>query len=80
MNTFGKDQGLKLEEQVKEAQAQNDLVVSDDTKANGLFTISPELIEANLRALELAGTPITAEKLFDLTLLDEVYAENPDLK
>ncbi|GAB6904042.1 ABC transporter substrate-binding protein [Kineosporia succinea] len=80
VNTFGKDQGLKLEEQVKEAQAQNDLVVSDDTKANGLFTISPELIEANLRALELAGTPITAEKLFDLTLLDEVYAENPDLK
>jgi ABC-type nitrate/sulfonate/bicarbonate transport system substrate-binding protein len=80
VNTFGKDQGLKLEEQDKEATAQNDLVVSDDTKTNGLFTMTQELIDANIQALALAGTTITADQLFDLSLLAEVYTENPELK
>ena len=30
--------------------------------------------------LALAGIEITAEELFDISLLDEVYEENPDLK
>ncbi len=38
------------------------------------------LIDENIAALELAGTPIAAEDLFDLSLLAEVYAENPELK
>ena len=80
VETFGKDQGLNLDEQVKEATAQNDLVVSDDTKANGLFTMTDTLIAENIEALGRAGTPITADKLFDLSLLKEVYAENADLK
>ncbi|HST80130.1 MAG TPA: ABC transporter substrate-binding protein [Kineosporiaceae bacterium] len=80
VNNFGKDQSLKLEEQTEEATAQNGLVVSDDTKANGLFTMTDELIAQNIEALGRAGTPITADKLFDLSLLKEVYAENPDLK
>ena len=80
VNNFGKDQGLNLEEQTGEATAQNDLIVSADTKANGLFTMTDALIAENIEALNQAGTPITAEKLFDLSLLKEVYAENPDLK
>ena len=80
VETFGKDQGLDLEEQTQEAKAQNDLVVSQDTAADGLFTMTERLIAENIEALGRAGTPITAEKLFDLSLLAEVYAENPDLK
>lgn len=80
VNNFGKDQGLDLEEQIKEATAQNDLVVSDDTAANGLFTMTQDLIDQNIAALELAETPIAAEDLFDLSLLAEVYDENPELK
>jgi ABC-type nitrate/sulfonate/bicarbonate transport system substrate-binding protein len=80
VNTFGKDQKLVLEEQVKEATAQNDLIISADTKTNGLFTMTDALIAENIEALGRAGTPITADKLFDLSLLKEVYAENPDLK
>jgi hypothetical protein len=38
------------------------------------------MIAQNLATLEAAGYSITAEQLFDLTLLAEVYAENPDLK
>jgi ABC-type nitrate/sulfonate/bicarbonate transport system substrate-binding protein len=77
---YGKDQGLNLEEQVKEATAQNDLIVSPDTEANGLFTMTDALIAENIEALGLAGTAITAEQLFDLSLLAEVYEANPDLK
>jgi ABC-type nitrate/sulfonate/bicarbonate transport system substrate-binding protein len=80
VDTFGKDQGLKLDEQTKEAIAQNGLVVSADTKTNGLFTMTDQLIAQNIEALSRAKTPITADKLFDLSLLKEVYAENPELK
>ena len=80
VTNFGKDQKLVQAEQLKEATAQNDLIVSADTKANGLFTMTDALIAENIEALGRAGTPIAAEKLFDLSLLKEVYAENPDLK
>ena len=79
VETYGKDQDLDLEEQTKEAEAQNLLVVSDDTRANGLFTMTDALIEENIQALAVMGTDITAEQLFDLSLLAEVYEENPDL-
>lgn len=80
VENFGKDQGLDLEEQTAEAEAQAKLVANDDTAKNGLFTMTDELIAQNIEALAAAGTTITAEQLFDLSLLEEVYAENPDLK
>ncbi|GAA3165630.1 hypothetical protein GCM10020255_051010 [Rhodococcus baikonurensis] len=79
VEVYGKDQNLELEEQIKEATAQNDLVVSADTKVNGLFTMTPQLIEQNIAALSKAGLEITAEQLFDMSILEEVYAENPEL-
>jgi len=79
VNTYGVDQDLDLEEQIKEAEAQNTLVVSDDTKANGLFTMTDALIQENIDALALMGTEITAEQLFDLSILEDVLSENPDL-
>ncbi|MBA4024484.1 MAG: ABC transporter substrate-binding protein [Gordonia sp.] len=77
---YGKDLGLELGEQTKEAEAQNLLIVNDDSKANGLLTITPALIDLNIEALAKAGYEITAEQLFDMSLIQEVYAENPDLK
>jgi ABC-type nitrate/sulfonate/bicarbonate transport system substrate-binding protein len=79
VDTYGKDQDLELDEQTKEAEAQNGLIVSDDTKANGLFTMTDALVEENIQALSVMGTEIKAEDLFDLSLLSEVYEENPDL-
>ncbi|MEV6277512.1 ABC transporter substrate-binding protein [Nocardia sp. NPDC051832] len=76
---YGKDQKLDLAEQTKEATAQNDLVVSADTKANGLFTMTEQLVEQNIAALRSAKIDIKAEQLFDLSVLREVYAENPGL-
>ena len=79
-NTYGKDQKLTVEEQTLESKAENKLILTDDTKTNGLFTITPELIDENISTLALANITITKDKLFDMSVLEEVYSENPDLK
>ncbi|WAL68219.1 ABC transporter substrate-binding protein [Amycolatopsis cynarae] len=76
---YGKDQNLSVDEQTAEAVAQNGLVVSPDAIKNGLFTLSDALIADNIKALANMGVDITADKLFDLSLLKEVYQENPGL-
>ncbi|MBH0778255.1 ABC transporter substrate-binding protein [Nocardia bovistercoris] len=80
VEVYGKDQKLDLDEQIKEATAQNDLVLSADTAANGLLTMTDRLVEQNIAALRTAKIDIKAEQLFDLSILREVYAENPALK
>ncbi len=81
INNFGKDLGLNAKKEYYQSKTQNEILVqTDETAANGLFTISEAMIAQNLATLEAAGYSITAEQLFDLTLLAEVYAENPDLK
>jgi len=77
---YGKDQNLNEAEQVLESKSENILIATTDTRANGLFTITPALIDENISTLALAGIKITKEKLFDMSILEEVYAENPDLK
>jgi ABC-type nitrate/sulfonate/bicarbonate transport system substrate-binding protein len=79
VEVYGKDLGLDIPGQTEQAIAQNELVVSADTAANGLFTLTDELLAEIITALGQIGITITAEDLFDLSLLDEVYAENPDL-
>ncbi|MEV6100606.1 ABC transporter substrate-binding protein [Nocardia sp. NPDC051981] len=80
VEVYGKDQRLELREQTMEAQAQNGLVESADSKANGLFTMTDALIEQNIVALAKAKIDIKADKLFDLSVLREVFAEHPELK
>jgi ABC-type nitrate/sulfonate/bicarbonate transport system substrate-binding protein len=80
VETYGKDLGLDLPGQTEQATAQNELIVSPDTEANGLFTMTEALVTECIAALAQIGITITAEDLFDLSLLDEVYAEQPDLK
>lgn len=80
VGTFGKGDGLALTEQTAEATAQNGLIVSSDTRAHGILTMTDALVAQNIDALGKVGTTITADKLFDLSLLTEVYQENPGLK
>ncbi|MTE16617.1 ABC transporter substrate-binding protein [Nocardia aurantiaca] len=80
VEVYGKDQRLEQREQTMEAMAQNGLVVSADTKANGLFTMTDDLIAQNIAALGKAKIDIKADKLFDLSVLEEVFAEHPELK
>lgn len=81
VEVYGKELGLSMDKERGQAEAQNTkLIVSDETAANGLFTISQELQEKNIEILKLAGFDTTADKIFDMSLLDEVYEENPGLK
>ncbi len=80
VDNYGKDLGLTVEEQTLESKAQNALIVTDDTKANGIMTATPAIIESTIKTLALAGTTIEASKLFDMSLINEVYQENPSLK
>jgi ABC-type nitrate/sulfonate/bicarbonate transport system substrate-binding protein len=77
---YGKDLDLNLENSIAGATEQAEaLVVSDETAENGLFTISEALQEATIKSLAGAGITLEASDLFDLSLLAEVYEENPDL-
>ena len=77
---YGTDLNLDEAEQVDESKAQNDLILNADTKANGIFTITDDLVSKTVDSLSKAGQVITKEKLYDLSLIKEVYAEHADLK
>lgn len=78
--TYGKDQKLTTEEQTLESKSQNTVILTEDTKANGILTVTDELVDASIESLGLGGVKITADKLFDLSVIEEVYEENPALK
>ncbi|ROS76902.1 ABC transporter substrate-binding protein [Cellulomonas sp. PhB143] len=81
MDDYGKDLGLDKDTEVAGATEQNTkLVVSDETAENGLFTASETLQEQTVKSLAGAGLDVTADDIFDMSLLDEVYQENPGLK
>ena len=81
LNKFGADLGLNADKEYYQSKTQNDILVqTDETAANGLFTISDAMIELNLATLKSAGYEITADQLFDMSLLKEVYEEHPELK
>jgi ABC-type nitrate/sulfonate/bicarbonate transport system substrate-binding protein len=81
LNTYGADLGLNPDKEYYQSKTQNEILVqTEETAANGLFTISEAMIELNLATLKSAGYEITADQLFDLSLLKEVYDEHPELK
>lgn len=59
--------------------AQALLISTDETEANGLFTISDDLKKQTLASLATSGWDLEADDLFDTSIIDEIYAENPDL-
>ena len=61
-------------------QGQNKLILDRRTKTNGLFTVPDDADRRDTsRPSTMRGTTITADKLFDMSVLTEVYQENPDL-
>lgn len=82
VDVYGKDidPPLELDKEVEQAKAQcEDLVVSDETEANGLFTISDAAIKDNIASLKAAGIDIAADDLFDMGPLTELLKEKPEL-
>ncbi|MEV7694487.1 ABC transporter substrate-binding protein [Microbacterium sp. NPDC089189] len=79
IETYGADLDLDPAKTLAGSEAQNKLVVSSETEENGLFTISEALQKLTIDSLAGAGIVLDAADLFDLSLLAEVYEENPDL-
>ncbi|GIG40485.1 ABC transporter substrate-binding protein [Cellulomonas phragmiteti] len=76
---YGTDLDLDLDKEIQQATIQIDLIVTEETRENGLFTISDDLIAQNLATLAAAGIVLEADDLFDLSLLTELLEEQPDL-
>jgi ABC-type nitrate/sulfonate/bicarbonate transport system substrate-binding protein len=74
--TFGE---LDPEKVAAGIEAQALLISTDETEANGLFTISDDLKKQTLASLATSGWDLEADDLFDTSIIDEIYAENPDL-
>jgi len=70
-----KGQGLTMEQELLQAYAQAALIVTPDSKANGLFYLTPSFQAANIKTLALGGTNVTASQTFDMSLLDEIYQD-----
>jgi ABC-type nitrate/sulfonate/bicarbonate transport system substrate-binding protein len=79
VDTYGKGLGLAIPEQTQECIAENKLILNADTTKNGLFTCTDALIEENLKTLAIGGLKLTSSQLFDLSLLEDIYQEHPEL-
>lgn len=77
VDEFGTD--LDPEKTLAGMLAQMELIITPDVEANGLFTVTDDLAQQTIDSLALAGNEVTTDELFDLSLLDEVYEENPEL-
>ena len=64
----------------KGLEAEQKLISTDDTKANGLFTITDDLKKQTVASLAAAGWTVSVDDLFDTSIIDEIYKDNPDLK
>ena len=70
---FGGQYGLNESVQLKTLQAQIPLIVTPESKKNGLLSMSEEDIAANIATLGRVGVPVSRD-LFDTTLIGEVMA------
>jgi ABC-type nitrate/sulfonate/bicarbonate transport system substrate-binding protein len=61
-------------------EAEKLLISTEETEADGLFTISPALKAETIASLAAAGWDVTEDELFDTSIIDEIYEENPELK
>ena len=60
-------------------EAQALLISTDETEANGLFTISDDLKAQTIKSLAASGWDLSEDDLFDTSIIDSIYSENPDL-
>lgn len=79
LNEYGADLGLNPEKEAAQAEMQVGYVYPDSSVESGLFLLTPEAIEKNIEAISYAGVDIAAKDLFDMSLLEEIYGEHPEL-
>ncbi|MFL5759398.1 MAG: ABC transporter substrate-binding protein [Thermomicrobiales bacterium] len=73
VDKYGKSLNLEIEPQTLTLKAQIPLIQTDETKKNGIGTMSEADIQTNIETLKKSGIEATAEDLFDTSLLAEIY-------
>ena len=73
-------QGLTYKAELLQAYSQNKLLVPPGNPPNGLFWISPKAQAQGIHTVGLGGTHVKASQVFDMSLLREIYTENPSLR
>lgn len=79
LNKYGADLGLDEEKEHEQGTTQIDYIYPEDSEDEGLFRLSDEEIAANIEALTNADISLDGDVLYDMSLLDEIYEENPEL-
>lgn len=75
---YGADLGLDMVDQIDQSRIQDALIVNDETRKNGLFTMTPELIAKSIELLKISGVEASPD-LFDMSILHEIYHKDPQL-
>ena len=71
------DAGLDLKTQTEQAKVQLDIMYSDLTKKEGFAAYTDADVETNLELFKVLGIEGGDAKLWDHSILDEVYANGP---
>lgn len=79
VNTYGVDQKLDLKTQTQLLQASIPLIATPQTRSTGLFLLTDKQIQQNVTSLRGAGIDVDAGKLFDMSVLTELYSDNKTL-
>jgi ABC-type nitrate/sulfonate/bicarbonate transport system substrate-binding protein len=72
VDKYGKSLNLDLEAQILTLKEQIPLIVTEETIANGLGSMSDAAIQTNIETLAQSGIEATAEEIFDTSLLAEL--------
>jgi ABC-type nitrate/sulfonate/bicarbonate transport system substrate-binding protein len=74
VDVYGKSLGLIFEQEYKAVITERQLVTTPDTKAHGLFWMSPATVASSVHSMVLGGTKATAS-MFTNEILTEVYSD-----
>lgn len=76
VDKYGKNQNLDLEQQKLAAKTYVALVRTDDTAQHGLLALSDATVTGNIDTLNALGVDITADQIFDTSLVREAKTVN----
>ncbi|MBO0691299.1 MAG: ABC transporter substrate-binding protein [Acidimicrobiaceae bacterium] len=73
--SVAKGQGLTMRAELLQAYAQSKLIATGDALTHGLFYVTRKAAAANVKTLALGGIKATPSRLFDMSLLEEIYTD-----
>jgi ABC-type nitrate/sulfonate/bicarbonate transport system substrate-binding protein len=72
VNEYGKDTGLDLAQQTLASEGIEELMISPEVPPSDILMLTDELIASNISTLKAAGISISADKLFDTSILEMI--------